>query len=75
MNKNIELELREKDYEMWLEGTADEKPTIEEIKNEVEKNGVYYATNIEIDFDDMFGFYRFNEDIVIQNKEKIKKYE
>ena len=73
----MQYEYRDRGWEMWLEGSSDEKPKKNEIINHAKNKG-YMLKNIQIWFDNMQGFWRFQADIVKENKRKIKtknKYE
>ena len=61
LNDN-EVEYRSQKHEMWVEGTADEKPTHDAIINHAKSKG-YSVINIGIWHDDLQGFWRFNGDI------------
>jgi len=60
----MEYEYREREWEMWLEGTADNEPNKDEIiKHAKEKN--YKLKNLQVWFDSMQGFWRFGADLAL----------
>ena len=61
-DKLLFVEFRTQSHLMDMDGTSDTKPTIEEIQEYGLKNG-WEIFNINIIFDTMMGFYRFNGDI------------
>lgn len=60
--KLLFVEFRTQSHLMDMDGTSDTKPTIEEIQEYGLKEG-WEITNINIIFDTMMGFWRFNGDI------------
>jgi hypothetical protein len=58
----MEFEYRTNKWEMWLEGTSDKKPIKDDIKKHANSNG-YKVENINISFDHMQKFWRFNADL------------
>ncbi|NQY43937.1 MAG: hypothetical protein HRT87_11410 [Legionellales bacterium] len=59
----MEYEYRDRDWEMWLEGTADNEPNKKEMIEHAKGKG-YKLNDIEIWFDNMQGFWRFSADLV-----------
>ncbi len=62
----IEIEYRDRSWEMWIEGTSDENPSekdIEEVKAEAKEKG-YELKNIQAHYDDMQYFWRLYADLV-----------
>ena len=59
----MEYEYRDRDWEMWLEGTSYNEPNKEEIIKHAKSKG-YKLNGIEIWFDNMQGFWRFSADLV-----------
>ena len=59
--KTMEYEYRY--LEMWLEGSADNKPSESEIIEHAKSRG-FELKNIEIWFDNFQKFWRFNADLV-----------
>lgn len=57
------VEYRSQQHEMLVEGTADFKPTENQIMEHGAKNG-FFVTDIEIWFDNMQGFWRWNGNII-----------
>tara|TARA_R100000951_G_scaffold104829_1_gene98231 strand:+ start:549 stop:728 length:180 start_codon:yes stop_codon:yes gene_type:complete len=47
-----------RDFAMFFEGTTDKKPSENDVRLEVTKEG-YEALDINIEFDEMQGFWRF----------------
>ncbi len=62
-SNNMEYEYRDRDFEMWLEGTSDEKPFESDIIEDAKSKG-FHLNNIEIWFDTFQSFWRFNADLV-----------
>ena len=60
---NIDYEYRDREWEMWLEGTADTKPEESEIVESAKAKG-FTLDNIDIWFDSMQFFWRFSADLV-----------
>jgi len=58
----IFLEIRNQQHEMWSEGTAEKKPTLSLITEEIKNRG-YVASNIDIFYDDLMSIWRFSADI------------
>ena len=61
--KKMEYEYRDRDWEMWIEGSSNEKPNKSEIIEHVKSKG-FELKNIEIWFDNLQKFWRFNADLV-----------
>jgi hypothetical protein len=59
----MEYEYRDRYFEMWLEGTSDEKPFESDIIEHAKDKG-FYLTNIEIWFDYFQSFWRFSANLV-----------
>jgi hypothetical protein len=59
----MEYEYRDRDWEMWLEGSSDEKPIKSDIVEHAKSNG-YSLENIKIWFDNMQHFWRFSADLI-----------
>ena len=59
----MEYEFRDKEWEMWLEGSADDEPDESEIIEQAKGKG-FELKNIEIWFDIFQKFWRFNADLV-----------
>ena len=57
------VEYRSQQHEMLVEGTSDFKPTENEIMEHGAKKG-FFVTDIEIWFDSMQGFWRWNGNII-----------
>lgn len=57
------VEYRSQQHEMLVEGTSDFKPNENEIMEHGAKNG-FFVTDIEIWFDSMQGFWRWNGNII-----------
>ena len=62
INKTMEYEYRY--LEMWLEGSADNKPSESEIIEYAKGRG-FELENIKIWFDNFQEFWRFNADLVL----------
>ena len=61
--KNEYYEYRDRDWEMWLEGSSDDKPNESEIIEHAKSKG-FELKNIEIWFDNLQKFWRFNADLI-----------
>ena len=59
----MEIEIRERSWEMWLEGTSYKEPSRNEIV-EYALTYNYKTRNLEVWFDNMQKFWRFNADII-----------
>lgn len=59
-------EIRDQVHEMWAEGTGDIEPVTTDIETLLNNEG-YQASNIEIWYDDMQGFWRWNCNIKKQD--------
>jgi len=57
------IEYRTQQHEMIVEGTCDDKPTLPEIMEHGAKNG-FFVSDIEMWFDSMQGFWRFNGNLL-----------
>ncbi len=53
----MDIELRTEDYNMFFEGTSTTKPSEEDIRDFILDEG-YEVTSVNIEFDNMMGFYR-----------------
>ena len=60
------LNFRDRSWEMWLEGTSDQKPNEEKIRIKAKKKG-YDLENYHSNYDTMQGFWRFGADLVKLN--------
>ena len=58
----MEYEYRTRSWEMWLEGTADNKPSEDTIISHAKAKG-YSLSDISIWFDQLQGFWRFSADL------------
>lgn len=63
MIKPENIELRTQSHLMDAEGTDDEHPNVEEIENYINEKG-YVCSIINIFFDKMMGFWRWNCKII-----------
>lgn len=59
----MDYEFRDKEWEMWLEGSADDEPDESKIIEQAKGKG-FELKNIEIWFDIFQKFWRFNADLV-----------
>ena len=64
----MEIEIRDQSHLMDASGTQDEKPSEAEIANALLKRG-WLASDIEIFYDDLMGFWRWSSDILAVEKE------
>ena len=58
----MEIDYRDRDWEMWVEGTSDIKPEKNEIIKQAKNKG-YRLSDIDIWFDNMQGFWRFTANL------------
>lgn len=59
----MEIEYRERSWEMWLEGASYYEPSKREIVEDALAHS-YKVRNLEVWFDNMEKFWRFNADII-----------
>lgn len=59
----MEYEYRDRDWDMWLEGTSDEEPIKDEIIKHAKESG-YKLNELSTWFDTMQGFWRFSADLI-----------
>jgi hypothetical protein len=59
----MNFEYRTRDWEMWLEGTSERKPSQINIIKDAQNKG-YKLKNIEIWFDSIQCFWRFSADLI-----------
>jgi hypothetical protein len=59
----MEYEYRLQEWEMWLEGTSDNKPNKDEIIKHAKSKG-YKLNKLNMWFDNMQGFWRFGANLV-----------
>ncbi len=59
----MDIEFRARSWEMWLEGTSDNKPSENDIVDYALKHR-YKIKGLEVWFDNMQKFWRFNADII-----------
>ncbi len=59
----MEYEYRDRDWEMWVEGSADDKPNESEIIEHA-KRREFELENIEIWYDNFQKCWQFNADLV-----------